>query len=171
MSVATPATVLASLTAQESGGAIKNKTNAISAKTINSPDAEAHRMTAGSLSNLQDQINALLKSLRLVATFVATSSSSTSTGTVSTLDVTLVAASTTTINPTAPTVASFLTVFVKAKGATALLAWGANTKWAPTEFTPDTDTWTVFNFNARIDPADSILKWFYIGPSPVTGQS
>lgn len=103
---------------------------------------------------------------------------STSTGgggsgsTIATLDITLTAASTVTINPTAPVAAGdVLSVFVKAKGTSALLAWGSRTKFAPTEFDSATDTWTVFNFVGRSDPDDSTLKWFYIGPQGVTGAS
>lgn len=92
------------------------------------------------------------------------------TGAAGVLDVTLIAGSTVTIDPTAPaTDTATLSVFVKAKGPTAVLAWGANVKWGPTEFDSTTDTWTVFNLVARTDPADATLKWFFVGAA-VTGQ-
>lgn len=80
------------------------------------------------------------------------------------LDVTLSAGITTTINPTAPIgEGSCLVVCIKAKGPTAILAWGANVKWAPTDIRSITDTWTVIDLFGRIDPADATLKWFCKG--------
>lgn len=74
MSTTTTETILESLTAQESAGAVKNKANLIQAHTRDSPDAAAHRMSAGALSSLQDQINALNKALRGLATIISSGS-------------------------------------------------------------------------------------------------
>lgn len=87
-------------------------------------------------------------------------------------DFTLVAATTTNLVPTSPTTTGdLLGVWVKAKGKTALFTWGPGIKHAPVSLDWTTDTWTPFQFKARIDPNDGTLKWFYVGPQPVAGQA
>lgn len=83
----------------------------------------------------------------------------------------LASGGTTTITPASPSaIGNLLTVFVQAKGFTGILAWGTNTRWAPTELDTTNDTWTPFNFIARTDPNDSVIRWFWVGPGPVGGQ-
>lgn len=87
------------------------------------------------------------------------------------LNVTLVAATTTTINPIPPTIEGlFLIVFVKSAGPTALLAWDPSMLFAQLGFDSTVDLWSTFPFVARIDPTDSILKWTQYSIQ-LTGQS
>lgn len=91
-------------------------------------------------------------------------------GVAAVLDVILSPGTTVTSNPTPPAnVGSMLYVFVKAAGPSGVLAWGANVKWAPTQLDSVANTWTVFSLVGRTDPADAVLKWFYVGIG-VTGQ-
>jgi hypothetical protein len=60
-----------SIAASKSAGAIKNKANYIEAKTRDLEDAQAHKETAASLSNLQDQVNIHSRNLRVVASAIA----------------------------------------------------------------------------------------------------
>lgn len=57
-----------SIAATVSAGAVKNKANYIQAETKDLEDAQAHKETASSLSNLQDQINKQGQALRVIAT-------------------------------------------------------------------------------------------------------
>ena len=85
---------------------------------------------------------------------------------------TLVAATVTIITPDPPTSeGQFLFYYVKSVGTTGLLFWGVTVKFAGTEFDSTPNTWTVWPFSSRIDPDDSMLKWFAYVPSPLTGQT
>ena len=87
------------------------------------------------------------------------------------VDFTLVAAMTTTITPVPPTSAGqLLYYFVQSAGSTALLAWGTTVKFGTANFDSTANLWTVFSFVARIDPVDSVLKWFETC-LPYTSQS
>lgn len=67
MSSVDTSAVLASLQAQESAGGVKSKANYVQAHTRDLEDAEAHRQTAGAISNLQDQVYAQNRAIRQLA--------------------------------------------------------------------------------------------------------
>jgi hypothetical protein len=93
---------LSSLASQESGGAIKTKAARVTAETkgLDTQTQRVFEFVSGSLTNLQDQINAERRRLNNIITALATVSFSVTVPNVHTLEVPLPTATTTTVTTT-----------------------------------------------------------------------
>jgi hypothetical protein len=163
----TATSILASLTAQESAGAIKNKTNFIAAQSNGLEDAQVHQMSASALSNLQDQINSLNKALRALAGVTPTSGGTTPTFVSPiTFDRHTITANTTITASVLPSsTKQLLVVFVTYSTGGWTLTWNTSTfSVAPTGLSSLAGTRSAIIF-----ADDGGGKWEMVAP-PMTGR-
>lgn len=73
----------------------------------------------------------------------------------------VLSAGTVVINPALPSSpGQFLLYFIQGGGPTALFTWGSNVRFVTTNWDSSSGFWNVFTFVSRVDPVDSIIRWF-----------
>ncbi len=156
---------------ENSPGAVKALRSQIQAFSKGLDSEQALDLTGRALGTLQDEIYALLKKVIALAKAINSNAALTGLAPFAIQEVTAVHGTTTAIPATiTPLIGNALVVFVSQDSmGGGLIFWNNLFRFAVTNIDTTASTVSVFQFVGRVDPADSIVRWFMIG-LPLTGQ-